>query len=210
MTGQIGQQRIRGLASARLFTAITDQGALGLEAHVSGQLVFRLAGRADSATLLLRDPDRVVTARPEEILEALIGVKLGPERLLPIFGGCVATDSAVVRAVAHGETLEIVTADTRVFLEQRGGEWRTRAGFFDNLVVEYEAYVDGVPREFHMRSTRPEGPVVRLELVVRDVAMNTEVPDTALRINPPAAAATLSIEELRASGPLVDPQPSAR
>jgi hypothetical protein len=46
--------------------------------------------------------------------------------------------------------------------------------------------------------------------VVRDVAMNTEVPDTALRINPPAAAATLSIEELRASGPLVDPQPSAR
>ena len=47
---------------------------------MSGQLLFRLGGAADKAVLLLRDQNRVATARPDEILEALIGVPVESRR----------------------------------------------------------------------------------------------------------------------------------
>jgi hypothetical protein len=208
LTGQVGERRIRGLASARLSTAVTAQGALGLEATVSGQLLFRMAGHADSAVLLLREPDRVVSARPDEILEALVGVRLGPERLLPIFGGCVAKDKAMARAADHGRYLEVVTPDTRVFLAHPAGGWQTRAGYFDDLAVDYRAYVDGVPREFSVVSTRADGPIVRLDLDVRDVVLNADVPEAAFRVVVPDGAARISLDELRETGPLVDRPPA--
>jgi hypothetical protein len=208
LTGQVGDRRIRGLASARLSTAITAQGAIGLEAAVSGQLLFRLAGNAESAVLLLRDPDRVVSARPEEILEALIGVGLGPERLLPIFSGCVAIDRTILRAVDHGRYLEVATADTRVFLESLAQGWQTRAGYFDDLAVEYHAYRDRLPRELTVHSTRSGGPVIRLDLAVRDVVTNGDIAEAAFRVALPPGAAAISLDELREAGPLVDRAPA--
>jgi hypothetical protein len=207
LTGRVADRRIPGLASARLNTAVTRDGALGLEATVSGQLVFRLGGTTDAAVLLLREPDRVVTARPDDILEALIGVKLGPPRLLAIFSGCLSDRTTVVRAADHGGTLEIVTSDAQVFLQRRGVEWQPRAARVDDLMVEYGAFAAGVPRDVFVSSTRADRPRVSLAMRVRDVLLNTDVAPAAFRVNIPAGARTVSLEELRRSGPLADPAP---
>jgi hypothetical protein len=209
LTGRIGERRIRGLASARLSTAVTRDGSLGLQATISGQLVFLLAGNADAAVLLLRDPNRVVRARPDEILDALIGVRLGPDRLLPIFAGCAARDTTMVRAASHGDAIEIVTTDTRIFLSAGPSGWQPRAALFDSLAVDYWRHVEGLPRELGVRSLGPDGPRVELHLDVREALVNADVPEAAFRVNVPAGSAEMSLDELRAAGPLVEQTPAS-
>jgi hypothetical protein len=203
LTGQIGVERIRGLASARVNTAITSGGAVGLEAIVSGQWVFRLAGTTESAVLLLRDPVRVVTAPPDQILDALVGVALGPPRLLAIFGGCISRGETVESAAAHDGLTAIVVGDARLFLHQPAGAWRVRAGWFGDVAVEYFAFENDLPRDIVVRSTRPDGPAVRLELRIRQALVNTDVPSAAFQVNVPPDAVRLSVDELRETGPLV-------
>ena len=203
LTGQVGSQRIRGLASARLNAALTREGSIGLEAEVSGQSVFRLGGTAQSAVLLVRNPNRVVTAPPDEILDALIGVRLGPERLLRVFGGCVSAEEEIVRAADHGRFTEIATRDARMFLEQQAARWRVRAGHLGDIAIEVHRFRGDLPDRIVVRSTRTAGPTVVLDLRIRQALSNTDVPAAAFHVSVPPDARTITIEELRDSGPLV-------
>lgn len=202
LTGQVGDRRIRGLASARLNTALSSAGDIGLEATVSGQLVFRLGGNADNAVLLLRDPVRTVAARPDDILESLIGVKVGPERLLAIVAGCVTRDDVVGRAFRHDRLLEIVAGDVTVYLEPAGASWRVRAGRFDDVLVDYGAIVDGTPRDVRIQSAAAGRPAVSLDLRVQVVQTNATLDAALFRVNVPDDAAPISLDELRRTGPL--------
>jgi hypothetical protein len=204
LTGRIGDRRIRGLASARLFTALTTNGSIGLEATVSGQLLFRLGGTTDTATLLLRDPNRVVTARPDEILDALIGVPVEPARLLAIVTGCVSTAESIDRAVRHGDVLEILTADATLYLTPAAAGWQTRAGRFRDVTVDYFAYDRGLPRELRLATTGATGTAVTLDLRVQAVQTGGDLDAALFRVTIPEGAAPISIDELRRVGPLAD------
>ena len=205
LTGRIGDRRIRGLASARLFTALAANGSIGLEASVSGQLLFRLGGTTDEATLLLRDQNRVVTARPNEILEALIGVPVEPQRLLAIVTGCVTMTESIDRAVRHNDVLEVVTSDASVYLTAAGTGWHVRAARFANIAVDYFAFERGLPRDLRIATTGTTGPAVTLDLRVQAIQTNASLDPTLFRVTIPEGATPISIEELRRVGPLADP-----
>ena len=205
ISGRVGARTIRGLASAQLYTAVTAAGEIGLEASVSGQMVFKLGGGPESATLLLRDGNRVVTARPDDILDALIGVKLTPGRLLAILAGCVSRSPSFEAASGHGRYIQVTTSDATVFLERQAESWRARAGYFDELAVDYWSFEAGMPRDFTVRSQERQNPAVSLRLRVQDLRVNTPVDRTAFVVNLPASASRMALEELRALGPLGGP-----
>lgn len=204
LTGRIGDRRIRGLASARLFTALSANGNIGLEASVSGQLLFRLGGAADQATLLLRDQNRVATARPSEILDALIGVSIEPARLLAIVSGCVTVTESIDRAVRFGDVLEIATSDATVYLASAAAGWQARAGRFGNVAVDYFAFERGLPRELRIATIGTAGPAVTLDLGVKAVQTNVTLDPAVFRVTVPDGATPISIDELRRVGPLAD------
>jgi hypothetical protein len=204
LTGRIGDRRIRGLASARLFTALAANGNIGLEATVSGQLLFRLGGAADEATLLLRDQNRVATARPSDILDALIGVPIEPARLLAIVSGCVTTTASIDRAVRYDGILEIATSDATVYLAPAAAGWQARAGRFGNVTVDYFTFERGLPRDLRIATTGTTGPAVTLDLGVRTVRTNDVLDPALFRVTIPDGATPISIDELRRVGPLAD------
>jgi len=196
----VGRQRIRGLAGATLDVAVTAAGQIGLEARVSSQLVFKLGGSATRADLLIEG--RVVTARADEIVEALIGMKVGPERLLAILTGCVSAAGSVDRAQRLGDILEITTSDATVFLARRAGAWVPRAGAFGELQVDYRALDQSFPRDLQL-STRPgHVPPVSLSLKVRSFEVNPALGPEAFTVVIPEGTGTMSLAELRESGPL--------
>ena len=201
---------MRGLASARLFTALSSNGGIGLEATVSGQLLFRLGGVAEKAVLLLRDGNRVATARPDEILEALIGVPVDPARLLAIVSGCVTTAEQVDRAVRHDGLLEVLTADGTAYLAAAGSGWQARAGRFgasagaSEVVVDYGRFVGGLPRDIRIASSSAGKAAVSLNLRVQAVQTNVDLDPAVFRVTIPDGATTISLEELRQTGPLAE------
>ena len=202
LTGQIGTRRIRGLASARLYTALAATGHIGLEANVSGQLLFRLGGDADTAVLLVRDQNRVATARPDEILEALIGVPVNPARFLAIVSGCVTTAGSIERAARHDGVLEIVTADATVYLTSASMGWQVRAGKFADVSVDYFAFEGGLPRDFRLSSSGAGRTAVALDLRVQAVQTNVRLDPALFRVTIPEGATPISLDELRQVGPL--------
>ena len=87
ITGHAGPQKLR---SATLHGAVTSEDQIYFEMPVPfGAPGFVLAGTGDRATLLLPRDKRVLHARADDIVEALVGLKLGPEQLLAMLAGCV-------------------------------------------------------------------------------------------------------------------------
>ena len=209
LTGQIGERRIRGLASARLYTALAANGNIALEANVSGQLLFRLGGAADTAVLLLTDQNRVATGRPEEILEAIIGVPIDPARLLAVVSGCVSRTESIERAVRYDRVLEIATTDATTYLMPATPGWQVRAGRFDGVSVDYFAFQGGLPREMRIASSGIGKAAVSLDLRVEAVQINADLDPALFRVTIPEGATPISLDELRQAGPLAD-APSPR
>lgn len=202
LTGKLGARRIRGLASAVLYVAVTADGRVGLEAQVSSQRVFRLGGTADRATLFLPADQRVVIDRADDIVDALIGVRLSPERLFAILGGCVSAGDTAATGERVGDTLRIRTPEAVVFLSRQAGRWTPVAVDFDDLLVDYQAWHGAVPRRVLLRSHGTASSPVVITLNVRDVELNLPPAPAAFVVNVPDGASPMSIDELRSSGPL--------
>lgn len=202
LTGKLGPRRIPGLASAVLYVVVTRAGDVGLEAQVSSQRLFRLGGTAERATLLLPADGRVVIDRADEIVDALIGVRLGPERLFRILGGCASVGDEVGVGERMGAALRVRTPDAMIFLSQVADEWRPVAMDFDDLLVDYLAWADGLPRRVLLRSRGGPDAAVALTLAVRSTDLDAPARPSAFVVNVPEGTLPMSIDDLRSSGPL--------
>ena len=91
IAGRAGRQKLRGHALAGI--AAPDR--IRLEAAAPfGPPIFILTADATSTTLLLPRDNRVLRGgSPAAILQALVGLDLGPSDLLTILTGCVAPDA---------------------------------------------------------------------------------------------------------------------
>jgi hypothetical protein len=141
-------------------------------ATVAGRSIFVLAGSADRATLWLRREQRIVTAPPAEIVEAMLGVSLPPGRLLAIFTGCLTRDATMTAATRYGRVLTVDTPDGRIHLEQRNGRWQTRAGEADGFIVEFARDASSFPQKIWIRSVPGREPRAALDITVSDAEVN--------------------------------------
>ena len=211
VTSYKGSLRVSGhISGDRIPTTVTiDTGAaptgLRLEAHAAGRAIFQMAGTAREATLYLDDGHRYATGKPEELTEALVGVRLGPARWLALLTGCVATPPDFVSGVRYGQDLRIATASANIFLSTMDGAWHAHHALFDGLVVTYERFtaaVSSFPSEWTLISEAGRDPSVSLSIAVDNATAGQPLSSGVFTINLPADAVPMTIDELRASGPL--------
>jgi hypothetical protein len=188
---------VRGLT---LFVGVDDQGHLGIEAEGGNRPVFTLKGTAGEATLWLPSENRVVVAPADRILDAIVGLELGPDRLLALLSGCVATDRVLEQADRLGDLVRVTTSDAVVYLERADGRWTVRAGAFGALAVQDPQRDDGWPRRVVVQTTEGRAPAVDLTLNVAARRINPDFPAGAFVVAVPAGAVRAAVEDLRLIG----------
>jgi hypothetical protein len=197
LSGRAGGQRLRGRVLAGLVP-----GALRLEGVAPfGAPVFILVADGVSGTLLLSRERRVVRdAPPEEILNALVGIKLRPDDLRAMLAGCVRSASDTTGARAYGPDWLAVdlAADGTIYLRRTGNVWRIVAGRLGGLEIDYPAFQGDRPSRVVLR-----GADVSLALALSQVEVNGDLPrDQLVALKIPDGVAPLSLEQLTAAGPL--------
>jgi hypothetical protein len=199
VSGRIGGERLPtaiGIATGATATGIR------LEGHAAGRSIFTLAGTSDQATLYLDDGHRTATGRPEDLTDALMGVKLGPGRWLALLTGCVATPPDFVAGARYGANLAVTTPSGRVFLSLANGAWHTAHGTFDGLVVTYRRFASSLPAEWQLSSEAGRDPSVDLSVSVDDVTAGSPIAPLVFTVTQPPDATPMTLDELRQSGPL--------
>jgi hypothetical protein len=201
VSGRVGGQRVAGL---RVAMAIERDGRLAAEARVGATPVFSLRGSAERATLLLQQERRVAQGRADEILDALVGLPMGPDRLLLVLAGCVSSGPVVVSEAA-GDLVRIRTADADIYLAKRGDAWVVRAGAFGRLLADYQRGEDGWPSRVGLNSASSAGLAVSLSLRVDARSSARPSPTVFAPVVPPDAE-TVTLDWLRRNGPLAPPR----
>jgi hypothetical protein len=177
-------------------------GALRLEGVAPfGSPVFILAAEGTRGTLLLLRDRRVLEgAPPEEILDALVGIRLGPDDLRALLSGCVRDSAQAESGRAYGPDWLVVdlAAGGAVYLRRQQGVWQAVAGRYAGLEVDYMAFVGGRPSRLALRGTN-----LNLTLALDQIEVNGEMPrDQLVALTIPPGLSPLTLEELRRAGPL--------
>jgi hypothetical protein len=197
LSGRAAGQRLRG----RILGGFVP-GALRLEGVAPfGAPVFILVADGQRGSLLLSRERRVVRdAAPEEILNALIGVRLGPDDLRALLTGCVKAAADAKSALAYGPdwlAVELASGGT-IFLNRSSGAWRIVAGRYGGLEVDYPAFEGNRPSQITLR-----GAELNLGLALSQVELNGDLPrDQLVALKIPEGVTPLSLDELRRAGPL--------
>jgi hypothetical protein len=197
-SGKVGSERIWPVS---LEVAVTNTDSIYVSATAAGNSVFVLAGSNGRARLWLRQDQRVVSASPSEIMEAVVGVALSPAQLLGMLSGCVARTVDVATAARHGSLIELRAPEGRLFLTQVAGHWEVRALVTDAFVVELSRRAGRQPDDVWIRSSGKAAIDATLHLAISDGQVNGPIPPTVFEL--PAGAGTASpmtLDELRAAG----------
>jgi hypothetical protein len=197
LSGRAVGQRLRGRVLAGLIP-----GALRLEGVAPfGSPVFVLVADGTRGTLLLSRERRVVqNAAPEDILNALVGIRLGPDDLRAMLSGCVRAAGESTTARAYGtDWLAIdLAAGGTIYLRRLDGKWQIVAGRYGGLEIDYPAFVGVRPSQVVLR-----GADMNLALSLNQVDVNANLPrDALVALKIPDGVAPLSLEQLRKAGPL--------
>ena len=202
--------RITGRAAGQRFRASLDAGfaapgQLRLELPAPGRPYFILVATENRATLLLARDERVLAdAPPAATLEALAGVSLTPEELRTIVGGCGfgAGTSTAGRTYGSGRAA-VDVGDAVVHLEQRGGgPWQLAAVVRGAVDVRYSDYVAGRPATVRLRAAAAADRATDLTIRLSQVDVNETLDADVFRVEIPAGATPITLDELRQAGPL--------
>jgi hypothetical protein len=196
LSGRVAGSRIPGLT---VLGAVTASGGIRLQATAASRTIFELAGTNDRATFFWREDNRVAIARAEELVDALVGLKLGADALLPILTGCVTRGAAVTSGVRYGDLLAVSTDNGRVFLRQEPAGWRARYGDVGGLKVDYRWQASPWPRELVLGAQTGTPSEVRLTIRIDDGAIvNANLGPETFALNVPSTATPMTLDELRA------------
>jgi hypothetical protein len=205
LSGRSGPMRLGG----RIDAGLEAPARLRLEGFppvvYGSRPYFILVATGDEATLVLPRDERVlIGARPEEIVEALAGVPLGAADLRAVLTGCglAPVPPGEARLFDRGWA-SIDQGDATLFLRQLAGRWRVAAVARGTMTIHYDDFAIGRPRVVRIR-TSPDRRDARADITLRlsDVEWNVPIDARAFEIQIPDLAAPLSLDELRAAGPL--------
>ena len=201
MSGKAGSTKLRGRIDAG-FAAPARARLEGMPPF--GKPVFVLVADGARGTLVLTREDRVLRdAPPDQIVEALAGVALGPDALMAAVTGCGlgAASLADGRTFSNGWVAGS-TSNGSVYLRRAGDGWQIAAATRGPLTLTYEPGAGSTPSSLRLRA-QPDGRTTAdLTLRLSDVAINTTLDQRAFEVDIPPDAAPLTLEELRRAGPL--------
>ena len=167
-----------------------------------GSPAFVLGGTADSATLWLPRNERVLTARADEIVEALIGLRLGPRALLAVLVG-------VRRRRRRDHREREVRSARRHHDRRRPSVSRTarqavadHRGLTAGLIVEYSDIRGDWPRALRITTEAGHTPAVSLSMTIDQIDVNLPRDAKEFVVKVAATAAPMTLDDLRAAGPL--------
>jgi hypothetical protein len=177
-----------------------------------GPPVFVLAGRGESATLVLPREERVIrNAPPEGILEALTGVSLGPADLLAVFTGCVVPAPRPTAGRMHAGGLASIDVESTdeaqprrtatIFLQRRGSGWQLAGARRDRWQIEYVFGTGLFPQSVRLVSLSPDVSV-NIAAELASIETNVELDPAAFTVEEQKNLQPLTLEELRRAGPL--------
>jgi hypothetical protein len=203
ISGRAGRQRLRGHAIAGL--AAPDR--IRLEAAAPfGPPVFILVADGTTTTLLLPRDNRVLRGESSAaILDALVGLELGPSDLLAILSGCVAPGAQATggRLFPSGwARLDLSGGATAYLQRDRQASWLIRAGVRQGLGFDYLPGGDAVPASVRLRTEGSRDPRTDVSIGLSQVAVNPPLGLEVFTVRVPADAVRISLAELRQAGPL--------
>jgi len=201
LSGRAGTTKLRG----RIDAGFAEPARARLEGIAPfGKPVFILVADARRSTLVLPREDRVLRdAPPEQIVEALAGVPLGPDTLRTVVTGCglsVGTP-AEGRTFPNGWTAVSVGQGT-TYLRRNAGTWEVAAATSGPVTVTYADYASGRPSSVRLRAEAQGRPSADLTLRLSDVDINTTLDPKTFEVSLPAHPVPLTLDELRRAGPL--------
>lgn len=206
VSGTIAGGRVRG----RLLAGLTRAGAVRLEAVApAGQPVFILTNGVGSvqpgATLLLPRDNRVLErGRFDAVLQAVTGIPLDAPVLFSVLTGCVPSAPAGGTALGADWRLGRAGSYDVYAHREKDGSWRLVAtlsrGTDSGWRAEYGDFQDGLPRSIRLVSVPPQA--FNLQMALSQVELNPALGDDVFRVQIPASAQPVALDELKTSGPL--------
>jgi hypothetical protein len=203
LSGRAGRQKIRG----RALVGAAEPASVRLEGVAPfGAPAFILVARDGRGTLLLPRDHRVLRdAAPEAILEALTGVSLAPAALRALLAGCYTPAGPASNGEAYGDrwaVLSFSNAGDRSYLRRDESAWHLVSSVVGPLSIEYDDFSGSRPRRIRVRTSGGRDRAADLNLTVSQVEINVAVEAEAFEVKIPADAEPLTLDELRAAGPL--------
>ena len=205
VSGSIGGHRFRG----RLLVGLASPASARLEAVAPfGQPLFLFVARDGDTTLLLPRDNRVLEhGRGDAVLEAVAGVPLDALDLRVAVTGCTsAPDSTEARRLGD-DWLAVPDGPTDVYLHRdpHTAPWRLVAAVHRdaghaNWRAEYRDFQNGLPRTVRLASL--DSARFDLRLTLSQIEVNEPLDATTFRLQIPAGAEPITLEELRQDGPL--------
>jgi hypothetical protein len=200
LTGRVSGQRVR----AKLLIGLADPNALRLEAVAPfGAPMFVLAAHNGTGTLLLPRDKTVLRETPADaIVDALAGFKLTPDELRAVATGCVSPAPSPTggRRYPGGLTAITLKDQADAYVRTVDGAVRIVSARRPGLIVEYGQFVNGLPHKITLRSEASEG--TELSLTLSQIELNPTLGPQAFVVEVPADARTITLDELRKTGPL--------
>jgi outer membrane biogenesis lipoprotein LolB len=197
LAGNAGRQKLRGRVLAGF-----APGAMRLEAVAPfGSPAFILVADGSRGTLLLPRDRRVLqNAAPEEILEALIGLTLGPDDLRAALSGCAKAGAEPKSGREYGPewmSMDLASGGT-VYLRRQASVWRLVAARYAGVDIEYVEFTGVRPSQIVIRASN-----ATLIVSLRQVEVNGDLPhDQLVAVNVAPGLQPMTLEELREAGPL--------
>jgi hypothetical protein len=195
VSGTVEGERIRSIG---IEGVVTGSDELRLNGVALGRTVFVLAGRLDRATIVISD--RFLTARADDLVEALVGVRLTPREIVAVLSGCVSPATEIRNARRFGpDTLAVDLASARVFLRQTGGAWRVVAGEIgQRIAVSYDRFAGAFPGRIQVGTGAAERRTA-VTMRVEDRELDRVFPASTFEVTPPPNATPITIDDLRAA-----------
>ena len=200
MSGKAGSTKLRGRIDAGF--AAPDRARLeGIPPF--GKPVFVLVADGGRGTLVLTRDDRVLRdAPPDQIVEALAGVRLGPDALRTAIGGCgFGGTPGPGRQYSNG-WIAAAAGDGDIFLRRGAAGWEVAAATRGPVTITYADYAAGRPATIRIRAQSAGQPSADLTLRLSDVDINTTLDPKVFQVELPDRPVPLTLDDLRRAGPL--------